>query len=208
MCLFTANVLHIIYTYICTYLLQAHTAWGFCMGCDHDCLFRAAAFSWGQWIYETRCKLCLVVKHFKDVTRFVPIYMKVIYTFLLPLMFIYIYIHVSPFWIQSFCPQPCRPPIKNSKPLPQLKQHVQELCYLEFFAGQAEVFKAIRADNHPSVATDITYMMGPKNPMDILTDSGFAFKPKIFKPWNSWTVWSIYNCEVWIFNVPYKGFKA
>lgn len=91
MCLFTANVLHIIYTYICTYLLQAHTAWGFCMGCDHDCLFRAAAFSWGQWIYETRCKLCLVVKHFKDVTRFVPIYMKVIYTFLLPLMFIYIY---------------------------------------------------------------------------------------------------------------------
>ena len=98
---------------------------------------------------------------------------------------LYIYIHVSPFWIQSFCPQPCRPPIKNSKPLPQLKQHMQELCYLEFFAGQAEVFKAIRADNHPSVATDITYMMGPKNPMDILTDSGFAFKPKIFKPWNS-----------------------
>ncbi len=56
----------------------------------------------------------------------------------------------------------------------------QELSYVEFFAGQGEVFRAVRADAHPSCAVDIRWMDGPKNPMDILSDAGFAFKPEIF----------------------------
>jgi len=52
---------------------------------------------------------------------------------------------------------------------------MQELQYVEYFAGVANVFKAIRADAHPSSAVDITWMEGPNNPMDVLSDSGFAF---------------------------------
>ena len=55
----------------------------------------------------------------------------------------------------------------------------QELSYVEYFAGEAQVFKAVRADHNPSVAVDIRFMEGPHNPMDILSDSGFAFNPEL-----------------------------
>ena len=206
MCLFTANVLHIIYTYICTYLLQAHTAWGFCMGCDHDCLFRAAAFSWGQWIYETRCKLCLVVKHFKDVTRFVPIYMKVIYTFLLPLMSIYIYIHMFlPFEYKVFALNPAGHPSRIPSHFHSWSNTCRNYATWSSLQGRLKCSKQSGRTITPV----------------LLQTSRIWWAQKI--PWTSWpiqdlrsslrssnhgTVWSIYNCEVWIFNVPYKGFKA
>lgn len=50
---------------------------------------------------------------------------------------------------------------------------------MEYFAGEAQVFKAVRADHHPSVAVDIRFMEGPHNPMDINSDSGFAFCPEL-----------------------------
>lgn len=52
---------------------------------------------------------------------------------------------------------------------------------MEFFAGEANVWAAVRADHHPAVPVDITYMDfgGRKgnNPMDINSDSGFACHP-------------------------------
>lgn len=51
----------------------------------------------------------------------------------------------------------------------------KDLTYIEFFAGQGEVFRAIRADHHPAVAVDITYMQGTGHAMDINSDSGLAF---------------------------------
>ena len=50
----------------------------------------------------------------------------------------------------------------------------QDLTYLEFFAGEANVFKCIRADHHPACAVDIRYMPNmPNSPMDINTSAGF-----------------------------------
>lgn len=55
---------------------------------------------------------------------------------------------------------------------------MQDLTYVEFFAGQGNVWAAVRADHHPAVPVDIEYMStGPdrKNPMDINSDAGMAF---------------------------------
>ena len=53
----------------------------------------------------------------------------------------------------------------------------QDLTYVEFFAGEANVWAAIRADHEPSVPVDFTYMKSPRNAMDICTDAGLAFHP-------------------------------
>ena len=52
---------------------------------------------------------------------------------------------------------------------------MQDLTYVEFFAGEANVWSAVRADHNPGVPVDITYMDGPKNAMDINSDAGLAF---------------------------------
>jgi len=55
----------------------------------------------------------------------------------------------------------------------ELGKHFQDLTYLEFFSGEGNVFRCIRADHHPSCAVDIRYMPDmPNSPMNILTDAG------------------------------------
>lgn len=55
----------------------------------------------------------------------------------------------------------------------------QDLTYVEFFAGEGQVWRAVRADYHPSVAVDLCYMEGQGTAMDILSNSGFAFYPQV-----------------------------
>ena len=53
----------------------------------------------------------------------------------------------------------------------------QDLTFLEFFAGQGEVWRALRADSIGTIGVDIGYMQktpGDQNPMDILSDAGLA----------------------------------
>lgn len=53
----------------------------------------------------------------------------------------------------------------------------QELTFLEFFAGEGEVWRAMRADSIASIGVDINYFQrqpGEQNPMDILSDAGFG----------------------------------
>lgn len=54
----------------------------------------------------------------------------------------------------------------------------KELTFVEFFAGDGNVWAAIRADNHPSVPIDISYMDScgnrGNNQMDINSDAGLA----------------------------------
>ena len=58
----------------------------------------------------------------------------------------------------------------------------QDLVFTEFFAGEGNVWKMLRADSLNSVGVDIRYseFMGPEghgdspNPFDILTSSGLA----------------------------------
>ena len=59
---------------------------------------------------------------------------------------------------------------------PTILALVQDLTYVEFFAGEANVFKCIRADHNMAAAVDIRFMPNmPNSPMDILTDAGFLF---------------------------------
>lgn len=72
---------------------------------------------------------------------------------------------------------PC--PVYNAGPPPLC--FLQDLTFLEFFAGQGEVWRALRADSIQSVGIDITYLQkipGEQNPMDILSDAGFACGPE------------------------------
>ena len=59
----------------------------------------------------------------------------------------------------------------------------KELAYCEFFAGQANAYKAIRGAGYNSCAVDIEYMDGFKdigtNPFDILTPAGLAFPTQL-----------------------------
>ena len=53
----------------------------------------------------------------------------------------------------------------------------QELRYCEFFAGDANAYRAIQAGGFPACAIDIRYLEGldlGTNPFDILTPSGLA----------------------------------
>ena len=56
----------------------------------------------------------------------------------------------------------------------------QELQYIEFFAGEANVFKAVRAASVTSAAVDLSYLpptrqSGKTNAFDVLSTSGFGF---------------------------------
>ena len=56
---------------------------------------------------------------------------------------------------------------------------MQELEYVEFFAGSANAYGAINTAGYPSCATDITYLEDVAvgtNPFDILTDSGLGLR--------------------------------
>ena len=46
----------------------------------------------------------------------------------------------------------------NSKTIKRVPFQWQELQYVEFFAGEAEVFTAVHAGRRPSVAVDISYL--------------------------------------------------
>lgn len=56
----------------------------------------------------------------------------------------------------------------------------QELTFIEFFAGEGEVWRTIRADAPSSIGVDITYVDpdGKQNPMDANTPAGLAFLPQ------------------------------
>ena len=54
---------------------------------------------------------------------------------------------------------------------------MQDLVFLEFFAGQGNTWKAMRADSMTAVGVDITYWEkcdDHQNPFDILSSAGFA----------------------------------
>lgn len=57
---------------------------------------------------------------------------------------------------------------------------LQELQFVEFFAGEGRVWRTMRVDSVNSVGVDYTYSDGfddDHNPFDILSDSGFGFHP-------------------------------
>lgn len=56
------------------------------------------------------------------------------------------------------------------------KRFLQDLRYLEFFAGKGEVFTAVKAE-HTAVAVDLEYLSGVGHAMDINSDSGLACFP-------------------------------
>ena len=65
-------------------------------------------------------------------------------------------------------------------PLPQ--PAAQELEFIEFFAGDANVYRSIRVEGTTSAAVDIQYLedVGLKaNPFDITTSSGLATEPEL-----------------------------
>ena len=53
---------------------------------------------------------------------------------------------------------------------------MQDLAYLDMFAGAGNVFRCVRQHNYPAVAVDITYMRNPtgNNPFDVNTPAGLA----------------------------------
>lgn len=60
----------------------------------------------------------------------------------------------------------------------------QGLRLVEFFAGQGEVWRTIRADHVHALGVDISYGFNNadgQNPFDILSDAGLARKPQRFK---------------------------
>lgn len=70
------------------------------------------------------------------------------------------------------------PPQETSYLPATLLHHVQELTFLEFFAGQGNVWKLMRADSKNAVGVDLDYGQGTdqgQNPMDILTCAGLGF---------------------------------
>ena len=69
------------------------------------------------------------------------------------------------------CPCPC----KSLSCPTQVLDGLQDLTYLEFFAGEGEVFRCIRGDHHPSCAVDLEYMEGRGHAMDVSSPSGLAF---------------------------------
>ena len=53
---------------------------------------------------------------------------------------------------------------------------MQDLSYLEFFAGEGNVFRCVRQHGIPAVAVDLTYYDAEldKNPFNINSASGLA----------------------------------
>ena len=59
------------------------------------------------------------------------------------------------------------------------KSWVEELEYIEFFAGDGRVFQEVKGAAYPSCAVDIRYLENvgggsQTNPFDFLTNAGFA----------------------------------
>ena len=55
---------------------------------------------------------------------------------------------------------------------------IQELTFLEFFAGEGNTWKAMRADTVSAVGVDITYATmhpGEQHIFDILSNAGFSW---------------------------------
>ena len=60
---------------------------------------------------------------------------------------------------------------------------MQELTFLEFFAGRGRVWKGLRVDSVNTVGIDICYVEneeGGQNPFDILSCAGMGFYPQLF----------------------------
>ena len=56
--------------------------------------------------------------------------------------------------------------------------HLKELTFIEFFAGQGNTWRHMRATSQPACGVDINYMRCPEqNPMDILSNAGLAYLP-------------------------------
>jgi hypothetical protein len=76
----------------------------------------------------------------------------------------------------SFSLTRCYVGIRCHKPKPL--QLLQELEYVEFFAGAGKVHSEIMGAAYPSTAIDIEYLKGKEpgrsNPFDFMTASGFA----------------------------------
>ena len=56
----------------------------------------------------------------------------------------------------------------------------QELSFIEFFAGEGEVWRTVRADAPSSIGLDISYVdpEGRQNPMDSNSPAGLASIPQ------------------------------
>lgn len=55
--------------------------------------------------------------------------------------------------------------------------HLQELGFIEFYAGKGEVFKAVRGASVSAAKIDIEYiqnLVGGQNPMDVNSNAGLA----------------------------------
>ena len=61
-------------------------------------------------------------------------------------------------------------------PLTPLLEIIQDLSFIEFFAGEGNVFRVVRKHGYPAAAVDIEYMENPppNNPMDINSPAGFG----------------------------------
>ena len=72
--------------------------------------------------------------------------------------------------------------------IPRLPGHsfcIQELTFLEFFAGEGNTWKAMRADSLNAVGVDITYATmnpGEQHVFDILSNAGFSWGTKLIYP--------------------------
>ena len=90
------------------------------------------------------------------------------------ILYIYIYIYL---FIYPSCPCTGFPTCGSIWPA------IQDLTYVEFFAGEGNVWAAVRADHNMGVPVDIEYWAHDhngkfsSNPMDINSDSGLAFLP-------------------------------
>lgn len=71
------------------------------------------------------------------------------------------------------------PSIQASLPPTTGAISLQELTFIEFFAGEGRVWRTVRADSRSAVGLDINYGLGDsnpedqtRNPFDILTNAG------------------------------------
>ena len=67
--------------------------------------------------------------------------------------------------------------------VPPICTDLQELTFLEFFAGKGKVWRCLRADSIGSLGIDIEYWNPDddgqrQNPFDILTTAGLGWGPQ------------------------------
>ena len=90
--------------------------------------------------------------------------------------------HRGPKGFERYCKQICVTLCFHTIPSSHTKSTAlcssQELTFLEFFAGQGRVWKAVRGDTRSAVGIDIEYWnKESSNPFDILTNAGLGFHP-------------------------------